>query len=134
MRHISGVLLTRSGREHPTKRCGYDPPGLPATFSPVTCPRLGGLFDRRLEGVAATDGPQMKPGCSLAVDVSSRSVHRKRHWYDPKSIARSVAIQPRLYFSAVVGVVALVVLPGGWPASVREAIAWDLSAGIYLIL
>jgi len=61
-------------------------------------------------------------------------VHRKRHWYDPKSIARSVAIRPRLYFSALAGMAALVLLPGGWPAGIREAVAWDLSAGIYLIL
>jgi uncharacterized membrane protein len=28
----------------------------------------------------------------------------------------------------------LVLLPRGWPASIREAVAWDLSAAIYLIL
>ena len=66
--------------------------------------------------------------------MSSRSVHRKRHWYDPRSIARSVAIRPRLYLSALAGMVALILLPGGWPAGIREAIAWDLSAGIYVIL
>jgi uncharacterized membrane protein len=66
--------------------------------------------------------------------VSYRSVHRKRHWYDPRSIARSVAIRPRLYFSALAGMGALVLLPGGLPAAMREAIAWDLSAGIYLML
>jgi hypothetical protein len=32
------------------------------------------------------------------VEMSS-PVHRKRHWYSPKSIAHSVAIRPRLYFS-----------------------------------
>ena len=67
------------------------------------------------------------------MDMGS-SVHRKRPWYSPKSIARSVAIRPRLYFSALAGVAALAVLPRGWPASIREAVAWDLSAAIYLIL
>jgi uncharacterized membrane protein len=28
----------------------------------------------------------------------------------------------------------LALLPRGWPASIREAVAWDLSAAIYLIL
>lgn len=60
-------------------------------------------------------------------------VHRKR-WYSPKSIARSVAIRPRLYFSTLAGIAALTLLPSGWPASLREAVAWDLSATIYLIL
>ena len=61
-------------------------------------------------------------------------MHRKRPWYSPKSIARSVAIRPRLYLSALVGIAALALLPRGWPASIREAVAWDLSAAIYLIL
>jgi hypothetical protein len=75
-------------------------------------------------------------GCrtALAADVSSRLVHRKRHWYDPKSIARSIAIRPRLYFSALAGMVALILLPGGWSAAIRQAVAWDLSAGIYLVM
>ena len=61
-------------------------------------------------------------------------MHRKRPWYSPKSIARSVAIRPRLYLSALAGIAALALLPRGWPASIREAVAWDLSAAIYLIL
>jgi uncharacterized membrane protein len=64
----------------------------------------------------------------------SSPVHRKRHWYSPKSIVHSVAIRPRLYFSALAGIAALALLPRGWPASIREAVAWDLSATIYLVL
>lgn len=60
-------------------------------------------------------------------------VHRKGHWYSPKSIAHSVALRPNLYYSALVGIAALILLPRAWPASVREAVAWDLSALIYLI-
>jgi uncharacterized membrane protein len=59
--------------------------------------------------------------------------HRKGHWYSPKSIAQSIAIRPRLYCSALVGIAALALLPQGWPASGREAAAWDLSAAIYLV-
>jgi uncharacterized membrane protein len=36
--------------------------------------------------------------------------------------------------SALAGAAALVLLPRGWPASIRGAAAWDLSAAIYLIL
>ena len=61
-------------------------------------------------------------------------MHWKRHWYSPRSIARSVAIRPRVYFSALAGIAALALLPRYWPASIREAVAWDLSATIYLIL
>jgi uncharacterized membrane protein len=64
----------------------------------------------------------------------SSLVHRKRHWYSPRSIARSVAIRPRVYFSALAGIAALALVPRDWPASIREAVAWDLSATIYLIL
>lgn len=62
----------------------------------------------------------------------SANVHRKGHWYSPISVGRSVAIRPRLYLSALAGIAALVLLPRGWPASIREAVAWDLSATMYL--
>jgi len=65
---------------------------------------------------------------------SAPTLRRKRPWYSPKAIARSIAIRPRLYYSALAGVAALVLLPTSWPASLREALAWDLSAAIYLAL
>ena len=65
---------------------------------------------------------------------SAPTLHHKRPWYSPKAIARSIAIRPRLYYSALAGVAALVLLPTSWPASLREALAWDLSAAIYLAL
>ena len=61
-------------------------------------------------------------------------MHQKRHWYHPRSIARSVAIRPRLYVSALAALAALVLWPRGWPAGFREAVAWDLFAAIYLVL
>jgi uncharacterized membrane protein len=45
-----------------------------------------------------------------------------------------VAIRPRFYFSALAGIAALLLLPGDWPAGVREAVAWNLGAVTYLIL
>ena len=61
-------------------------------------------------------------------------VYRPRRWYSPTSIARSIAIRPRLYFSALAGMSALIFLPGSWSATIRGALAWDLSAAIYLVL
>jgi uncharacterized membrane protein len=61
-------------------------------------------------------------------------VHRVRPWYSPRSIGRSIAIRPRFYLSALAGVGALLFLPRSWSASIREALAWDLSAVIYLAL
>jgi len=65
---------------------------------------------------------------------SAPTLRHKRPWYSPRAIARSIAIRPRLYYSALAGVAALVLLPRSWPASLREALAWDLSAAIYLAL
>jgi uncharacterized membrane protein len=64
-----------------------------------------------------------------APPTSSRQVRR---WYSPTSIARSFAIRPRLYLCASLGGAAAVLLPGGLSASVREAVAWDISALVYL--
>ena len=60
------------------------------------------------------------------------SVHRSRRWY--RSIALSIAIRPRLYFSALAGLAVFLLLPRSLALSVREALAWDLSAAIYLTL
>jgi uncharacterized membrane protein len=62
------------------------------------------------------------------------SARRSPRWYNPRSIARSIAIRPRLYFSALAGVAAFLLLPRSLAPSVREALAWDLSAAIYLTL
>jgi uncharacterized membrane protein len=61
-------------------------------------------------------------------------VQRKRYWYSPRAIGRSIAVRPRLYLSAIAGIAAFALLPNDWPAHVRDAVAWDLAASIYLIL
>jgi uncharacterized membrane protein len=62
------------------------------------------------------------------------TARRTRRWYSPKSIARSIAIRPRFYCSAAVGMLALLLLPRAWSANIREAVAWDLGAVLYLLL
>jgi uncharacterized membrane protein len=66
--------------------------------------------------------------------TTAMSVRKARRWYSPRSIARSIAIRPRLYLSTLAGIAALLFQPAGWPASIRGALAWDLSAIIYLAL
>jgi uncharacterized membrane protein len=61
-------------------------------------------------------------------------VPRALHWYSPRSIARSIAIRPRLYFSALTGFALITFLPRSWPANIREALAWNISAVMYLAL
>jgi uncharacterized membrane protein len=69
----------------------------------------------------------------LAV-MDTPAIRHRRHWYNPTSIARSIAIRPRLYYAVLVGIAALLLLPRSWPASIRGAVIWDLSATIYLAL
>jgi uncharacterized membrane protein len=62
------------------------------------------------------------------------AARRTRRWYSPKSIARSIAIRPRVYCSAAASVLALLLLPRDWSGNVRAAVAWDVGAAIYLLL
>jgi uncharacterized membrane protein len=49
-------------------------------------------------------------------------------------VERSIAIRPRLHFSALTGVAVFLLLPGSLSLSLRGALAWDLTAAIYLTL
>ena len=60
-------------------------------------------------------------------------VRRVRPWYSPTSIARSILMRPRLYLSALAGTALLVLTPASLSANVREVLAWDVSAFVYLI-
>lgn len=55
-------------------------------------------------------------------------------WYRPKSIARSIAIRPRVYLAALAGAAAAVLLPGSLSGSLRTAISGDIGALVYLVL
>lgn len=45
-----------------------------------------------------------------------------------------IRVRPRLAASAVVGAAAMALLPAQWPPTARALIAWDLGAGLYLVL
>lgn len=57
---------------------------------------------------------------------------RKRRWYSPVAIARSISIRPRVYLGAAVGIALLWFLPKSIPLPVRETTAWCLGALTYL--
>src|SRR5215510_4886936 len=66
--------------------------------------------------------------------MDTPAIRHRRHWYNPTSIARSIAIRPRLYYAVLVGTAALLLLPRSWPVGIRGAVTWDLSAAMYLAL
>ena len=57
---------------------------------------------------------------------------KKRRWYSPIAILRSVSIRPRVYFAAAVGLALLWFLPKAMPLPLRETTAWCLGALTYL--
>jgi uncharacterized membrane protein len=66
--------------------------------------------------------------------TATPTVKRRRRWYNPISIIRSIYIRPRVYLGAAVGIALLWFLPASIPGPVRETIAWCLGAATYLIL
>lgn len=64
--------------------------------------------------------------------LSTAYTHRK--WYNLRSIARSIALRPRVFFGALAGLAALLLLPYGMKWSVRAALAWNTGGVMYLVL
>ncbi len=58
----------------------------------------------------------------------------KRMWYSPRSIARSLAMRPRVVLGLLTGLAGLALLPLDFKPSVRAALAWNLGALVYLVL
>ena len=59
---------------------------------------------------------------------------RRRRWYNPISILKSIYLRPRVYLGAAVGIALLWFMPRSIPAPVRETTAWCLGAAVYLVL
>src|ERR1700687_873911 len=62
------------------------------------------------------------------------TVKRRRRWYSPISIIRSIYLRPRVYLGAAVGIALLWFLPASIPEAARETTAWCLGAATYLTL
>jgi hypothetical protein len=59
---------------------------------------------------------------------------RRRRWYNPISIIKSIYLRPRVYLGAAVGIALLLLMPRSISEPVRETTAWCLGAATYLIL
>ena len=59
---------------------------------------------------------------------------RASQWYRPASIARSIAIRPKVYVAVLAGVAAAVLLPDTLSGSIRAAVAADIGAIVYLAI
>ena len=54
------------------------------------------------------------------------------HTMNPRSIWRSIMLRPRLYYAIAASLLAFALLPFGFGASVRGALAWNAGAAVYL--
>ena len=66
--------------------------------------------------------------------MPSTTAYTHRKWYNLRSIARSIALRPRVFFGALAGLAALVLLPHDMKWSVRGALAWNIGGAVYLAL
>jgi uncharacterized membrane protein len=65
---------------------------------------------------------------------SAPEIRRAAQWYRPRSIARSIAIRPRVYLAALAAFSAVALLPSAVSGNLRTAIAGDIGAIVYLVL
>src|SRR5688572_18365351 len=66
--------------------------------------------------------------------TSPPEIRRPAQWYRPRSIARSIAIRPRVYLAALAALSAVALLPSAVSGNLRTAIAGDIGAIVYLVL
>jgi uncharacterized membrane protein len=63
-----------------------------------------------------------------------RDTPRRRQWYRPRSIARSIALRPRVYSAVLVALSAAILLPDTISGNLRAALVGDAGALVYLAL
>jgi len=67
------------------------------------------------------------------MNVATGSI-RKRRWYSPIAIARSIWLRPRVWLAALMGGALIALLPQGMPLALREVLAWNAGGIVYLTL
>lgn len=60
--------------------------------------------------------------------------YRKRPWYSPVAIGRSIVLRPRVWLAALMGAAIMTLLPRDMPLSLREVLAWNGGGIVYLTL
>lgn len=63
---------------------------------------------------------------------TSTDTPRRRRWYHPRSIWRSVLLRPRVFVGAAAGFATLLALPSDLGLSIRSAVAWNIGGLVYL--
>lgn len=63
--------------------------------------------------------------------MNERSV-RRRHWYSPRSLWRSIVLRPRVYLAAAAGAGVLLALPEAVTTATRASLAWNAGGLVYL--
>jgi uncharacterized membrane protein len=62
----------------------------------------------------------------------SNAVPSHLRWLHPRSVLRSILLQPRLYYAIVSAVAAVLIMPAELAGTVRSALAWNIGAAVYL--
>jgi uncharacterized membrane protein len=57
---------------------------------------------------------------------------RRRQWYTPRSVVRSIALRPKVYVAVLAAVATALALPAGLSTATRAAMAGDVGALVYL--
>lgn len=66
--------------------------------------------------------------------TSATDSMRKRRWYSPVAVARSIWLRPRVWLATLLGGTVLALLPEDMPLSLREVLAWNTGGIVYLTL
>ena len=61
------------------------------------------------------------------------STEPAKRWRMPKPV-RIVRTRPRLFLSALLGLLVIAALPTRWPLSSRLLVGWDVGVALYLLL
>jgi uncharacterized membrane protein len=65
---------------------------------------------------------------------SSSTARKSLNWYSPRSIWHSLVLRPRAFVGAISGLAVLLLLPDTFHGPIREAMAWCIGGGVYLIM
>ncbi|MEQ1694914.1 MAG: DUF1345 domain-containing protein [Hyphomicrobiaceae bacterium] len=68
------------------------------------------------------------------MNTTPASLPRHRRWYHPHAVWRSLLLRPRVVWSAMASIAALVLLPPSLRPAIRSALAWDIGGVVFIVL